>query len=487
MRMTPPRVGRALIAGLLLLPVSSLGAQMPLERRAAPVSGNRAIRTDDTLRLDLARSVSLALERASAVLLSRENLRLSGSALLESYGRFLPDLRAGTGVYTESGNPLLSSTALRPTNASFYGAAWQLSTGVNLFNGLADREHLRAAIADRSSAVATVDHARQQVAFDVTQAFYQVVLDRRLESVTRATLDLSRAREEQLTAQVNAGTRAPPDLYRQQAQTQFDATAVIDAANRVRADEASLLQRLREEPIRAHTIAEPAMDTTALDGVTTQLDGLLAQAFHSRPDLSAARERAAADGHEERAAQSGQLPRVVLGFDWVGSGRVFDRQSIAGVNQLTMDQRQLLGQLASQGYLLGTLGVSWPIFDRFRTRLETDRAAAITYRDRLLIEDLQLQIEAEVRRALDDYAAARDRMTASAAGLLAAEQAFAAVQGRYDAGLATFVDVLSAQSALTQARALREQALTGYALQKAVMRYVAGEAGGGGGAGAQKK
>jgi outer membrane protein TolC len=36
------------------------------------------------------------------------------------------------------------------------------------------------------------------------------------------------------------------------------------------------------------------------------------------------------------------------------------------------------------------------------------------------------------------------------------------------------VDVISAQTALTQARSLREQALINFALQKAVLRYVTG-------------
>jgi outer membrane protein TolC len=50
------------------------------------------------------------------------------------------------------------------------------------------------------------------------------------------------------------------------------------------------------------------------------------------------------------------------------------------------------------------------------------------------------------------------------------------VQGRYDVGLASVVDVLTAQTSLTQARALREQSLAFMALQKAVLRYAVGDA-----------
>ena len=450
---------------------AALVAQVPGPLAGAPVRG---LATSDTLRLDLPRSVGLALERATPVLLGREAVRLTGSALLESYGRFLPDARTGAVAFSESGNLLLSSTALRASSASFYGAAWTLSTAVNVFNGLRDREHLRASLLERDGAQASLERAREQVTFDVTQAYYQVVLDRRLESVARATLDLSATRERQLTEQVSAGTRAPPDLYRQQAQTKFDEAALIDAVNRVRADEYGLLRRLREAPGRPHVIAEPPADTTPLDSAEFSVRALLGRALDARPDLAAARQHLAADTHELRVAEGARLPRVVMGFDWVRAGRVFDRETTGGVNQLNIDQKALVPQLFGQGYFVGSLGLSWDIFDRWRARLDIDRASAFAYRDRLAAEDLQLQVESEVQRAVDDYRSTADRFTASSSGLRSAEEAFAAVQGRYEAGLATFVDVLTAQSALTQSRALHEQAVTGLALQKAVLRYVAG-------------
>ena len=115
---------------------------------------------NDTLRLDLAGSVSLALERASPILLGREDVRLGGVALLESYGRFLPDVRAGASSFDERGTLLLSSTALKASDASLYGAAYGLSTSVNLFNGLSDREHLRATILERDGLNASLERAR---------------------------------------------------------------------------------------------------------------------------------------------------------------------------------------------------------------------------------------------------------------------------------------------------------------------------------------
>ncbi len=443
----------------------TVGAQTAGMHRAAP---------HDTLQLDLEHAVSRAVERATPVILGREGVQLSGRAVLESYGRFLPDVRAGASAYAEGGSLLLGARAIQASDARFSGAAYALSTSVNLFNGMRDREHLRAALLEREGAAATLEQARAQVALDVTQAFYQVVLDRRLESVARSTLELSQTRERQLLEQVQAGTRAPPDLYRQQAQTKFDEAAVIDAANRVRADETALLRRLRESPLRPHQFLDPPADTIAIPKSELDPAVLLQHAKESRPDLGAAQRHVAADLHEERVVAGARLPRIVMGLDLVGSGRVFDRQITGGIDQLTTAQRSLASQLGRQVYAVGSIGVSWDVFDRFKNRLDTERAAAITLRDRLVSEDLELQIEGEIQRAVDDYQAATDRLRASASALRASEEAFAAVQGRYDVGLATFVDVLTAQTALTQARAQRAQAVTGFSLQKAVLSYVSG-------------
>ncbi len=122
-----------------------------------------------------------------------------------------------------------------------------------------------------------------------------------------------------------------------------------------------------------------------------------------------------------------------------------------------------------------SLGLSWNLFDGYKGKFDIERATVLTDRDRLTIEDLRLKIGADVQSAILNYRSAEQKLVATAAGLEAAQQAYDAVQGRFDVGLASIVDVLAAQTALTQARALREQSLTNMALQKAVLRYATGE------------
>ncbi|HEY4297082.1 MAG TPA: TolC family protein, partial [Paraburkholderia sp.] len=276
--------------------------------------------------------------------------------------------------------------------------------------------------------------------------------------------------------QVRIGTKAPPDLYRQQAQARADEVAVIDAKNRVDNDVTSLLTRLRVDATRPYSIVDPAVDTTRLAPDALDLATLTQSALRQRPDLRAARDKATSDAHEMEVAHGEFLPQLALRFDYVGSGRVFGRELVNGQDQLTVGQGSLGSQLSDQRYGVLSLGMSWNLFDGYRAKFDLERSQVTTDRDRLNIEDLQLRIGAELETAIGNYHAADQKLVATAAALEAAQQAFDAVQGRYDVGLASVVDVLTAQTALTQARALREQAIANMALQKVVLRYASGEA-----------
>jgi outer membrane protein len=453
----------------------SRGASLLLALAAA--HGARAQRASraDTLQLDLRRSIEIAIANATPVQLGTDTVNLAGIALMESYGRFLPNVTTSLGTFGQSGYSLLTTTALVPTDASFYGLSYQLSASVNLFNGFRDREHMRASLASRDAATRGLDRAKQQVAFDVAQAFYQVVLDRRLAAVAEANFALSTARDSQIEEQVRVGTRAPPDLYRQQAQEKADEVAVIDANNRTTTDIAALLNRLRLDATAPYTIVEPAADTARLGADDTQLSVLIARAMGRRPDLAAAQSKQAADEHDRQLARGELLPQLNLRFDFIGAGRIFGHEVVSGQSLLTTSQRPFFDQLGDQRYAQMSLGVSWSLFDGYRERFDMERSLVTTNRDRLNIEDLRLRIASELQTAINSYHAAEQKLIATAVGLDAAQESFDAAQGRYDVGLASVVDVLTAQTALTQARALREEAIANMALQKAVVRFASGE------------
>ena len=249
---------------------------------------------------------------------------------------------------------------------------------------------------------------------------------------------------------------------------------LIGARNRERADRVALLLRLRMRPGTPVTL-EAALTLADSGPLPQRADVLAARAIAVRPDIAAADARVVAADQLTRVAQAGWLPRLDLGLDYLGIGRYFDATKQGATDVVTTPQRALVDQLSSQRIAVLSLGASWTLYDRGRTRADVQRARLGADRERIRAEDIRMAVLGEVDRALADNEAAREAVQAARAGLEAADEAFAAVQGRYDVGLASFIDVTTAQGALIDARAQSAIADVNLVLQASVLRLVVGD------------
>jgi len=446
----------------------SIGAR-PV-RAQVPSAGAR----DDSLHLTLASSLRRARSLSTEVLVAGDSLSLSGVRVLEAYGAFLPAVTAGAAGLSAQGTTFLSGTALRAAQAGWYSAQYEVSTALNIFNGFRDRAALRSSSFLNEAATFSLEQAKQHISLDVLQSYFQVVLDHQLIAVAQSNLSTSQARQARLEGQVQVGTRSPPDLFRQQAQTAQDQSTVIDADARAQTDLVSLLRRLRLEATRDYTVEDPPMDTVALPSDSLDRNRLVARALGGRPDLHAAESRASAADASITQATGEYLPQVVLGADLGVFGRNYEWERVNGVSQLNESQRALGSQLTSQPLGVISLGVVWPVFDRYATKFDVERARATSHVATLAAEDARLQVLGDVRQATDDYGAAVEKLRASDAELASAREAFDAVSARFDVGLGIFLDVQAAQTALADAQAKNAAAAVNLMLRRQVLRYVTG-------------
>ena len=129
------------------------------------------------------------------------------------------------------------------------------------------------------------------------------------------------------------------------------------------------------------------------------------------------------------------------------------------------------------GQLYGEVGLnlSWYIFDRLYTKTNVDIAKIYRQNAEIIHDDLTVQISADIKEAYNDYLAAVQQIETARRGLFAATQAFEVVQGKYDVGQATFVEVSNAQIVLLQAQVSKAQADINLALQKKIIDYYIGK------------
>jgi outer membrane protein len=121
----------------------------------------------------------------------------------------------------------------------------------------------------------------------------------------------------------------------------------------------------------------------------------------------------------------------------------------------------------------GNVDLHIPILDGGRTSAQVDEAQAQYREAQAHTEDVKLGVENDVEQALADLQSSRARLKLTDVQIQQARQAYDVAQVRYKNGAATNLDVLTAQSALEQARLQQAQLmfsleLSQYNLNKAV-------------------
>ena len=111
--------------------------------------------------------------------------------------------------------------------------------------------------------------------------------------------------------------------------------------------------------------------------------------------------------------------------------------------------------------------MTWNIFDGALTIGKVKQAKALYKKSQTELEDRSRQIELDVRTAYSDFLEAKEVLDSQTKVQEQAEEALREANARFDAGTGTQLDVLDAETSLTQARTTQVQALHDYAAARA--------------------
>jgi outer membrane protein TolC len=118
--------------------------------------------------------------------------------------------------------------------------------------------------------------------------------------------------------------------------------------------------------------------------------------------------------------------------------------------------------------------LNWAIFDGMLTRGKVVQAKALYEKAKTDVDDKGRQIELEVRTAYSDFIEAREVLESQQKVQEQADEALREAKARADAGTGTQLDVLDAETSLTQARTTEVQALHDYAAARARLERAMG-------------
>jgi HAE1 family hydrophobic/amphiphilic exporter-1 len=297
---------------------------------------------------------------------------------------------------------------------------------------------------------------RQDVARDVTVAYYDVLVAHELVKIAELDLAQKQRHLDESTKRQSAGTATDYDVLAAQVAVENARPPVIRAGNLVRN------ARLQLAFLLAQT---GEIDATGALGTPPEAPpaygDVFPKALANRPDLGEIQAMRGVYGELVTIAKAGNKPRVDFsagwGLGWVG-----------------------LKSISSNGYLWNAgVFASVPLFDGFRTKGQVAQASSDLAR--ISLDEMKLRdgVALQVQAAIDAVREASEILTSIAGNVAQAEKLLSLAEKGFELGVKTRLEVQDAELNASNARLSLARAQRDYRVARVNLEWVSGTLDGG--------
>lgn len=410
--------------------------------------------------LSLGNALDTALQHNRTILKSQRDVEAAEGISLQTRAIVVPKVQA-SGSY--------SATDSAATEQFFPGQAivdqnWDASIKIvqSIYEGGKLVSSWRAAKLTKEQAFLQHQTVIADTLLATRVAYYDVLLAAQDIVVREASVTLLAKELDEEQRRYDAGTVPRFNVLRAEVAVANARPALIRARNNHRIAKNNLAQLLGYDLPREvwENIPLQLTDTLAVTPFNIKLPDAIAQALEKRTELGALRKAEKLRQEDIVSARSGRLPSLqgYAGWGWRNSS--LD-------NDLTHDV---------DGWQVG-VQMNWYIFDGFATRGKVAQAKAAHEKSLVELDDTGSKVELEVRTAYSTFIQAGEVLESQKKVQEQAEEALRLAKSRAEAGTGTQLDVLSAETALTEARTTQVQAQYDYAVAVAKLERAIGALG----------
>jgi outer membrane protein TolC len=425
-------------------PSTRLGASSVLTGGPQQIPGAAKVTPAPTT-LSLEQAIQLAVQNNLATLLARERRREAEGIKQESLSGLLPNI-SGTAYQANLTQniaalgfqpgifPGITSTFIGPFN-NFDARARLVQT---IFNLSAIRNY-QAGRAGVRVAELQEELAREQVASFTALNYLEVLRADRAVAAAQANVELAQALLKLAQDQRNAGVATGVDVTR--AQVRLAQEQVRLAQAQTNSEQARInLQRIIGVPLESPLTLTDQLRFT--DEPLPAVDTLVTQAGQSRREIRIAEEQLRTTDLERKAVRDEYLPSIEFVGDY-------------GVSGITPTNTDLPTRRAA-------IQLNVPIFNGGLTRGRLSVATSRQRQAELELGNVRGQVEADVRLALSTLRTAAAQVRAADESVQLAERELEMSRDRFRAGVADNLEVVNAQTSLSDARDAQIAALAQY-------------------------
>lgn len=439
----------ALTVGLIQPPKPGLPVP-PL----APVKTMVPVLTVDlTQPLTIDQALCVAFERNPALRIAVDQARRAVAVVDEAQANFNPKFNASVTYLMQP-----------PATATFPASPGQPAQSVQIQNANSTTAAVNSTLPlDINKRLAySTDIARYQ--FDIQYlnlvaqaetliqntklAYYEVLRAKGQEDVAQAAVDVAKVQLDNSRDRFDAGAAPKFDVTTAQVNLANLVQQLLQAQTRAQSAR-SLFNRVLG--IGINTPTQVVSVTPTIDVKTVDIDAGIAQAEARRPEVRAGRAAIALNQTNVKLQKTGLLPSLNINVN-----------NIYNVSTTVFNSNNFNWQ--------ATAVLSVPIWDGGITKARVQQARADVKNAADTLDQTKLQVGVDVRTAALNVEEAAKRSESTTEAVALAEEALRLANVRYEAGIATLVEVTNAQSQLTQAKFNLVTAQYDYAIALAVLQ-----------------
>lgn len=381
----------------------------------------------------LEKCVSYAIENNISVKQSELSSLLEETEITRAKMDFYPAVSGSAGVDYGFDKPLGKNS---------FNNSFGISSGVTLYNGNRNKNTLKRAEKNLEISQLNVQKIQDDITLRVVNAYLTILYNLESVKIAKDQIKIGENLVVRMKELVALGTKARNDLFQVEANLATDEEKLVTAENNL--DLALLnLSQILQISHKGFAIEEVTINLKTAKLFYSDSDLIYSKALGLRPEIQSAEKNIENADLAIAMAKSGMLPIISASY----------RFNTGFVNvQDVLHQSAYFKQLAdNRGHSVG-VSVQIPIFDKFSTRTNTQRAQIQKEIAEYTLENEKTNLRATIERAFIDAKTSLKTFEATKKSVIAQEEAFRIAQERYDLGVLTSFDFDQVRNQLVHAQ-----------------------------------
>jgi outer membrane protein len=419
--------------------------------------------------LTLSKAIEIALHRNSSLQQNENGIESYKANVLAAYGNFLPSLGVGAswdwsrsdtkgvGTIIVGGIPVPSVA----TTTQSRNYQWNVGSSWTLFDGLSNIGTLSQSKNNLESAEFSLDRLKQDIVFQTTSLYYDVINNQKLLKVKEDDLKWNEKNLETIRERNKLGAATLADVYQQEVAKGNAELQIIQTKNALETAKNNLFYYLGLDVMSDYKFSDEltqeeqnTINSNLYDDYNN-LSQYVEKALNNRPDYKSAQLDLKSSYNAVTIARSGHLPSLTLNgyYTWRGDN---------------------LSNIDNSKTLSFGLTLSVPIFRGWAIDNSVQYAEVNAKNKEIDLSDLQRNIKLQLNTTFLNLQAAQKGLKVSESNVASAEENLKIEQEKYSLGSGKLLDVLIANSNYTTALTDLINAQFNYIVLSEQMKYYLG-------------